>query len=209
MREGVAREIGLRAGDLDERELEWQPRVATLAHVLHRDGEQVDQAQHGRLGQLVGLLPEPLARLLGHRERLGDVADVLHEEELAEVLDQLGHEATDVVPLLRELFDLDERACSVTVDDRVAQSEERVLLDPADELQHVLHGDRLARRGGKLVEGRDSVAEGAVRGAGDEGECRVGRVDALALAHAPQDGDELLQPRPLEDERLAARPHRG
>ena len=29
----------------------------------------------------------------------------------------------------------------------------------------------------------------------------------LALAHAAQDGDELLQPRPLEDERLAARAH--
>ena len=65
----------------------------------------------------------------------------------------------------------------------------------------------LAGRGGELVERRDRVAERAVRAARDERERRVGRVDALALAHAPQDGDELLQPRPLEDERLAARAH--
>ena len=41
----------------------------------------------------------------------------------------------------------------------------------------------------------------------DQRERGVGRVDLLALAHAPQHGDELLQPGPLEDERLAARAH--
>ena len=44
--ERLALEIGLRAGHLHERQLERKPRVATLAHVLDRDGEQVDQAQH-------------------------------------------------------------------------------------------------------------------------------------------------------------------
>ena len=44
----------------------------------------------GRLGQLVRLLAQPLAGLLGDGQRLGHVADVLHEQELAEVLDQLA-----------------------------------------------------------------------------------------------------------------------
>ena len=207
VRERVAREVGLGAGDLDERELERQAGVATLAHVVHGDREEVDQAQHRRLGQLVRLLTEPLARLLRDGQGFGHVPDVLHEQKLAEVLDQLRHEPAHVLALLGELLDLDEGAGGVAVDDRVAEAEEGVLLDPAHELEHVLHGDRAAGCGGQLVERGDGVAERAVRAAGDQGERRVGCVDALALAHAPQHGDELLQPGPLEDERLAARAH--
>ena len=205
VRERIAGEVGLRAGDLDERELERQPRIAALAHVVDGDREQVDQAQHGRLGQLVRLLAEALARLLGDGQRLGHVADVLHEQQLAEMLDQLDDEPADVLSLLGELLDLDECARRVVIDDRVAEPEERVLLDPADELEHVLHRDRAPGRRRELVERRDRVAERAVRAAGDQRERRVGRIDPLALADAAQHGDELLQARPLEDERLAAR----
>ena len=176
--ERVARQVGLRARDLDERELERQARVAALAHVVDGDREQVDQAEHGRLGQLVRLLAEALARLLGDGQRLRNVADVLHEQELAEMLDQLGDEPADVLALLGELLDLDERAGRVAVDDRVAEAEERVLLDPADELEHVLDRDRAAGRGGELVERRDGVAERAVRAARDQRQRGVGRVDA-------------------------------
>ena len=56
VRERVAREVGLGAGDLDERELERQSRIAALSHVVDGDREQVDQAEHRRLGQLVRLL---------------------------------------------------------------------------------------------------------------------------------------------------------
>ena len=67
MDERLAGEVGLRPRHLDERELERQPRVAALALVLEHDGEQVDEAQHRGLGQLVGLLPEPVPRLLRER----------------------------------------------------------------------------------------------------------------------------------------------
>ena len=135
----------------------------------------------------------------------GNVTDVLDEQQLAEVLDQIVDEPADVLALLGELLDLDEGAGGVAVDDRVAEPEERVLLDPADELEHVLDGDRAAGGRGELVEGRDGVAERAVRAARDQRERSVGRVDALAVADATEDGDELLQAGPLEDERLAAR----
>src|SRR4029077_12214464 len=128
---------------------------------------------------------QALARLLGDGQRLRNMADVLHEQELPKVLDQLGDEATDVLTLLRELLDLDERAGSVVVDDRVAEAEERVLLDAAGELEHVLHGDRAARRRRELVEGRDGVAVRAVGSACDQGERRIGRVDLLPLANTP------------------------
>jgi hypothetical protein len=79
--ERLAREVGVRPCHLDERELERQAGVAALAHVVDGDRQQVDQAEHRRLGQLVRLLAQALARLLGHRQRLGDVADVLDEQE--------------------------------------------------------------------------------------------------------------------------------
>src|SRR5262249_17419984 len=54
----LAREVGRGTGDLDERELERQPGVTALPHVLDGDGEQVDQAQSRRLPELVRLLAE-------------------------------------------------------------------------------------------------------------------------------------------------------
>src|SRR6185436_5859481 len=43
----------------------------------------------------------------------------------------------------------------------------------------------------------------------DEREGLVGRVDLLGVRDLAQHLDEILQARPLEDERLAARPHGG
>src|SRR5260221_419579 len=40
---GFRGEVRARARDLDQRELERQPRVAALAHVVDRDGEQVTE----------------------------------------------------------------------------------------------------------------------------------------------------------------------
>ena len=51
------------------------------------------------------------------------------------------------------------------------------------------------------------VAVGAATAARDERERLVGRVDPLGVRDLPQHLDEILQARPLEDERLAARTH--
>ena len=102
MSERLAREIGLRPRHLHDRELERQPGIAALAHVLHGHGEQVDQPQHGRLGELVRLLAQELLRLLGDGERLGDVTHVLDEEEMPEVLEQIeSRGGRDPVPARR------------------------------------------------------------------------------------------------------------
>ena len=207
VRDRLAREIGGGARHLHERELERQPRVAALAHVVDRDREQVDQPDHRRLAELVRLRAQPLARLLGHGQRLGHLAHVLHEQQMAQVLDQLRHEAAEIVALLGELLDERERARGVAVDDEVAEPEERLLLDRAEQLQHRLHRDLALGRGGELVERRRRVAERAARRARDERERLRRRVDALALGDARHHGDEILQARPLEDERLAARAH--
>ena len=61
------------------------PIVAVLGnHDLHSGhGEEIAQPHDGRLAELVRLGPQPLARLLGQRQRLGNLADVLDEQELA------------------------------------------------------------------------------------------------------------------------------
>ena len=191
--ERLAREIGVRPRHLHERELEREPWVAALAHVLDRDGEQVDQPEHGRLRELVRLLAQELLRLLGDRERLGHVAHVLDEQEVPQVLEQVGHEAAEVLPLLGELLDEDERAGRVAVDDHVAEPEQRVLLDRADELEDGLRVDRAVRRRRELVERRDRVAERAARAARDQRERRVRRLDALAVGDAAEQRDELAR----------------
>ena len=101
-----------------------------------------------------------------------------------------------------------ERAGRVPVDDRVAEAEEGVLLDGAEQLQHRLDVDLVPRCGGELVERRDGVAERAASAASDQGERRVGHLDLLGVGDAPQHAYELGQAGPREDEGLAARANR-
>ena len=66
---------------------------------------------------------------------------MLHEQQVAQVLDQVAHEPAEIVPLLGELFDERERTRRVTVDDEIAETEEGFLLDRAEELGGILDGD--------------------------------------------------------------------
>src|SRR5215831_6107104 len=100
MRGRLAREIRCGPRHLHERELEREARVAALALILDGHREQVAQPQHRRLWKLVRLLPQSVARLLGDRERLGHLAEVLDEQQVAQVLEQVGHEPPEILPLL-------------------------------------------------------------------------------------------------------------
>ena len=86
---------------LDERELERQARVAALAHVVDRDREQVDEPQDRGLLELVRLRLQPLTCFLARRGGLGNVAEMLREHDLPQVLEQVEDEAAEVVPALR------------------------------------------------------------------------------------------------------------
>ena len=168
------------------------------------DCEEVDEAQNRRLRELVRLLAQELLRVVRDGQRLGDVAHVLHEEQVPQVLEQVGDEPPEVLAALGELVEEEQRSRCVVVDHHVAETEEGLLVDRADELEHGLRVDGVVRRGGELVEGRDRVAEGAACGARDEGERRVLRLDAFAVGHSPEQRHDLGQPRPLEREGLAA-----
>ena len=125
---------------LDERELERQARVAALAHVV--DGDvRAGRSAGSTVGaaELVRLLAQPLARLVGHRQRIGHLARVLDEHQVPQVLEQVDDEPAEVLALLGELLEEDERAGRVAVDDEVAEPEQHLLLDRAEQLQDVLH----------------------------------------------------------------------
>src|SRR5262249_12316157 len=116
-------------------------------------------------------------------------------------------ESAEILPLPGELLDLQQDASRVTVDDRITEPEERLLLDRADQLQDRLCRDLARRRRRKLVERRDGVAERAVRAACDQRQRCVLGLDALAVADATEKLDQLGKTWTLEDERLAAGAH--
>ena len=125
-------EVASGPGHLDEGQLERQPRITALAVVVHSHREQVAKPQHRRLRQLIRLLAKPLARLVGDGQRVGNLAHVLDEEQVAQVLEQIGDEAREILPLLGKLLDEDQRTGGVAVDDGIADAEERVLFDGAE-----------------------------------------------------------------------------
>ena len=72
-------------------------------------------------------------------------------------------DSAEILSLLRELLEEEERSGRVAIDDHVAQPQQRLLVDRADELEDGLRVDRVVRRRGELVERRDGVAERAAR----------------------------------------------
>src|SRR5262245_3572318 len=126
--QGLLREVGAGARYLHERELEREARVAALAHVLHGHGEEVAEAQHSRLRELVRLGQELLAGFLGDWDGLRHRAEVLDEEEVAQMLEQIVDEPAEILALLRELLDERKPAGGVVVDDDVEEMEERVIV---------------------------------------------------------------------------------
>ena len=106
---------------------------------------------------------------------------MLDEQQVPQVLEQVGDEPAEILPALRELLDERERPGGVPIDDEVAEPEERLFLDGAERLEHLLHRDLALRRGRQLIEGRLRVAVGAAGGPRDQRQCRVRHLDALAV----------------------------
>ena len=201
---GLARQVATGAGDLHERELQRQARVAALSHVLDGHGQEVDQTDHGRFAELIRLRAEPLAGLLGDGQRIRHLAHVLHEHQMTQMLEQVDDQAAEILSLLRELLHERESAGGVSVDDEVAEPEEGLLLHGAEQLEHRLHRDVLLRRRCELVERRHRVAERPACTARDEREGLIRDLDLLAIRHAAKQADELGETRAREHERLAA-----
>ncbi len=128
---------------------------------------------------------------------------------LAQVLEQIAHDPREVLAALGEILEKLERSGAVRVDDEVAEAEEHLVLDRAEDVEHLPDGDLPPGRGRELVERRFGVAEGPVAAAGDERERGIGSLDRLGVGDQAELAHEFGQPRALEDERLAARTDGG
>ena len=208
VRDRLALEVGGGPGHLDERELEREPRVAALAHVVDGDREQIAETENRGLAQLVRLSAQAVPGLVGQRQRVGHLAHVLDEEDMPQVLEEVCDQPSEILALVGELLEEGERAGRVAVDDEVADPEQGLLLDGAQQLEYRLHGDLALGRGRKLVQSRDRVAEAAAGRAGDQREGCLRSLDALTLGDALQVAHDLGQPRARENECLAARADR-
>ena len=205
LEQGLARKVVLGLGHLHQRELERQAGIAALAHVLHGHGQEIHEPQHLRRAELTRLGPQALAGVLRDGNRVWHLAHVLHQQEVAQMLQQVGDETTHVLTLVGELLHEGEQARGVTVDHEVEQPKERVVVDCAEQLEDRGDRDIAAGRRRELVEGRHAVAEAAPGAPGDEGQGGVGRLDTLAVRDEAKDARQLTEPRPLETKRLAAR----
>ena len=131
---------------------------------------------------------------------------MLDEKQVTQVLEQVGHEPAEVLALLGEVLEELQRAGRVLVDHEVAEPEQRLLLDGAEELENGLDRDLVAGGRRQLVECRLRVAIRASSASRDQCERGVGRLDALGVGDAPQLPDQVREPRAREDERLTPRP---
>ena len=104
----------------------------------------------------------------------------------------------------RKLLDEGQRARGVLIDDEIAEPEQCLLLDRAEQLQHRLHRHLALGRRGQLIECRNRVAVRAPRAPRDQRQRLVRRVDPFAVRDTAQVRHELREARALEHERLAA-----
>ena len=78
------------AADPHQRELQRQSRVGALAHLVVGVAQQVDEPVHVAGWQPVGLGLQPRALVVGRGDLLGRLAQLLAQEERAQVAEQVG-----------------------------------------------------------------------------------------------------------------------
>ena len=166
--------------ELQQDEVERHPRVGGAPQLALGAGQQVEAAQQVLLGERAGERAQPL-ELLGEDgvEERALRGGELHEQDLAQVQEQLAHEVAVVGPVVGEALHELEHGEAVALDDRLRGAVQQLAVHEAEEPGHVRVGDLVAGEGEHLVEERQRVADAALGRAGDEGERRVGDPDLL------------------------------
>ena len=82
--------------------------------------------------QLVRLLAQALARLLGDGQRLGHLVHVLDEQQVTQVLEQVGDEPAEILPCSESSSRKTSAPAVSPSTISVAQAEQHLLLDGAE-----------------------------------------------------------------------------
>src|SRR3712207_9263841 len=84
--------------------------------------------------------------IFGHGERVGHLAHVLYEDQMSQVLEQVGDEAGEILTLGGELLDEVEQTGPVAGDDQGADPEGRLL-----DRKSGVEGKRVDLGGGRII----------------------------------------------------------
>ncbi len=103
------RGIDLGTGRLDKRQLQPGARVRTRAHALHRRPEQLQQAHHHSAIHALGLSAQTRVGLLGEQQLGGQLAEGLHDQQLARMHLQVRGERGGVAAMLNTLLQREQR----------------------------------------------------------------------------------------------------
>ena len=131
----------------DERHLELQARVETAADLGLGAAQQLDQAQQLAARELVGLPGQAVEQLLVDLEVLrqrehgagvvGDVVQVLHQEDLPQVAQQVVDELRVARAALGQALHEQQGGGRVALDHDVDDLEEQLGGDHAEHVEHL------------------------------------------------------------------------
>ena len=202
--QSLSRRVQLGLGGAQQRDLDGEAGLVALAHGGERAGQLVDRSQQGRWADRRGLSPQAVRIGGAEDEGIGNLADGLHHQEVAQVAEHVARELCRIASRVRQPLDPLQYGLGILGGDRVDDLEE--LVGPADpeNREHPVHVDVGAAVGDELVERSEGVAEASLGGAGDQGDGAVVDLDALRDGHATDDLRDLVEPRAGEIKALAA-----
>ena len=176
--------------ELDERQLEQESFVATLAVMQVAFVGQVDGLIEPGVGAAVGhravLLADAGADLEEHQGAL-----VATDEQVTEVGGQAGDDVLAVEAFLQNLVEDEQRGADVAREHGVGEAEIVVVIEHVEVLDHGLVGHVAAGVADGLIEDGEGVAHAAVGFLGDDVEGLGLGLDALLLGHVLQVADDV------------------
>ena len=170
----LQRQVGLRLHRLQQRQLELDARLgAVLDRATARRRAGRSRAAPRPAASRVGLRVQAVGVLGGDRERVGHLAERLHDEQVAQVRGQVAHELGDVAARRGQPLDREQRAPS----GRARRAPRR---SSSTARRRRRRGSRARRRactslaavGDELLERAERVAEAAGGRAGDHADRR-------------------------------------
>ena len=163
----------------------------------------------GLPGQAVEKLVVDLEVLRQGEQRgwvVGDVVQVLHEEDLPQVAQQVVDELRVARAAFGQALHEQQGGRRVAFDDDVDDLEEQLGGDHAEHVEHLARADRgRAKVGRQLLERADGVAKAALGVACDLEHGGLVDLDVLAGRDLVEHEGDVVHPRPAKVEALAAR----
>ena len=168
---------------------------------MHRQ-QDLEPAREGLCVQIAGELVQPSHLFLGHVQVLASGGAHPHQGGVAEQLQELGGELTDLVPVVVDLGDAVQALLGLALHQPLQEAIEQAAVHQAQDLSHLGRVDPIAAEGDDLVQQGLAVPHGAFAGPRDEAQPLLGDLDVLGADDLLQSGDHRRHGDALEVEAL-------